>query len=901
MKKLFLGFLFTLASFGAFAQSVQQSGTVTVGQAVRWVSNGVIGGGGTAADGLITALGVTNANLSSFCISSARASAAGRNQLCFGAQTSGAAVISLQNYGSATAQDLIFRLNGTDLTLPSGGGTFLTGTGAFTVGHAICVNNTSGVLQDCGVTLTTGTAFGLSYYSSTSVLGSLAAATNGQMLVGTTSAAPNWRTLSGDVSAVSAAGAVTLQSVNGVTYPATYTANGVLYASTTTAVVNVGTANIGYCLLSQGSSSAPIWAACASGSGSAGGSNTQVQFNNSSSLGGSVNLTWVSPALVIGVAGTTTGQLQLAAVAGASGIVTVQNPSATVAYNFNLPTAAGSLGQPLLSGGGGSTAMSFGTLAVAGGGTNCAAASGTCLDNITGFSSTGYVNRTGAGTYAFSSQIPVSSGGTSLASGTSGGILGFTASGVIASSAALGANGVVIGSGAGATPTAITAGTNGQLLLGVTGAAPAFATMGTDATIASNGALTIANNAVTNAKMATAAANTFKGNATTSTANVADFTITSLTTKASPAAGDLVVIEDSAASGALKKATVASIASAGSVSSIAGNTGAFTLTLPITNATNAILLNAALTPQGRITLLTADPVMTPLNCAGASCSAKTTVFYTPYVGNLVPIYDGTNIIPTAFAEVSQATTDNTKSPAAVANSSNYDVFCWVDSGTNRCTRGPAWTSSTGRGTGAGTTELIRVNGLLFNANNITNGPNAQRGTYVGSIRSDGSAQINFIHGAAASGGTAALFGVCNYYNRVSVNAAVTDSGASYSYATATIRQARASAGNQVSYINCLPEDGVSASYMVEFVTSGVASARGYYGIGIDSTTTFAAQPAVCETTSAGNALRCANPAVAMLFPGLGLRTISANELGDGANNQVWDAASTNVLQVMLRL
>lgn len=42
-------------------------------------------------------------------------------------------------------------------------------------------------------------------------------------------------------------------------------------------------------------------------------------------------------------------------------------------------------------------------LPVASGGTNCSTASGTCLDNITGFSSTGFVTRTGAGTYAFQS------------------------------------------------------------------------------------------------------------------------------------------------------------------------------------------------------------------------------------------------------------------------------------------------------------------------------------------------------------------------------------------------------------------------------------------------------------------------------------------------------------------
>ncbi len=49
------------------------------------------------------------------------------------------------------------------------------------------------------------------------------------------------------------------------------------------------------------------------------------------------------------------------------------------------------------------------------GGTNCAAASGTCLDNITGFSSTGYMNRTGAGTYSFTaSPSPGGSAGGDL-------------------------------------------------------------------------------------------------------------------------------------------------------------------------------------------------------------------------------------------------------------------------------------------------------------------------------------------------------------------------------------------------------------------------------------------------------------------------------------------------------
>ncbi|HDR8931677.1 TPA: hypothetical protein QDA84_001703 [Burkholderia vietnamiensis] len=50
------------------------------------------------------------------------------------------------------------------------------------------------------------------------------------------------------------------------------------------------------------------------------------------------------------------------------------------------------------------------------GGTNATAAGGTALDNITGFSGTGFVKRTGSGAYAFvADPLPVANGGTGAA------------------------------------------------------------------------------------------------------------------------------------------------------------------------------------------------------------------------------------------------------------------------------------------------------------------------------------------------------------------------------------------------------------------------------------------------------------------------------------------------------
>lgn len=75
-----------------------------------------------------------------------------------------------------------------------------------------------------------------------------------------------------------------------------------------------------------------------------------------------------------------------------------------------------------------------GVLPVANGGTNASAASGTVLDNITGFAGTGILRRTGAGTYTQGTTVSVAEGGTggTTASGTLlDNITGFSTTGVM--------------------------------------------------------------------------------------------------------------------------------------------------------------------------------------------------------------------------------------------------------------------------------------------------------------------------------------------------------------------------------------------------------------------------------------------------------------------------------------
>ena len=261
------------------------------------------------------------------------------------------------------------------------------------------------------------------------------------------------------------------------------------------------------------------------------------------------------------------------------------------------------------------------------------------------------------------------------------------------------------------------------------------------------------------------------------------------------------------------------IAGTGTVTSVTCGAGLSGGTIA---ASGTCALNIPISPQGRLTLASATPVMT------STVSGATSVIYTPYTGSIVSLFDGTNMVPTAFSEISQATTDATKSPAAVSANQIYDIFVWSDSGTVRATRGPAWTNNTTRSAG---TALVRVQGLWLNNASITNGPAAQRGTYVGTVASNSGSTVDFIFGGAASGGTAAVLNVFNAFNRVSVGTTVTDTSAPYTYSSSTVRQAHNNAGMQVTFVTGAAEDFLTANGNAEI--AAVANGVGSYGIGIE--------------------------------------------------------------------
>ena len=101
------------------------------------------------------------------------------------------------------------------------------------------------------------------------------------------------------------------------------------------------------------------------------------------------------------------------------------------------------------------------------------------------------VGTIGTGTWQ-GATVGVAYGGTGLSSGTSGGILGFTASGTLASSGVLTANALLLGGGAGATPSALgSLGTTTTVLHGNASGAPTFGAVSLTADV--TGTLPVAN------------------------------------------------------------------------------------------------------------------------------------------------------------------------------------------------------------------------------------------------------------------------------------------------------------------------------------------------------------------------------------------------------------------------
>jgi hypothetical protein len=278
-------------------------------------------------------------------------------------------------------------------------------------------------------------------------------------------------------------------------------------------------------------------------------------------------------------------------------------------------------------------------------------------------------------------------------------------------------------------------------------------------------------------------------------------------------------------------------------------------------------------PQGRLTLTSNTPVMTS-DAAGAA-----TIYYTPYLGTIVPLYNGTLFLPSTFAQTSVAL-DATNIVATKV----YDLFLFLNGGAVQLGYGPAWSTIVARGTGAGTTQIGLTAGLWTNSNSITlrwdsshtaTVP-AGQALYVGSFYATANGQTTMnLNPAAAIRTAPAVMGLYNAYNRLRTTCTEADSSASWTYATGTFRAANGNNNNSIQFIDGLAQSFLSAKYISTFQSSG--SATGYVSIGYDTTssTTGRGQSTYFQSNSTA---ALAGASVLETTPNLGLHQLYAIEL-----------------------
>lgn len=317
--------------------------------------------------------------------------------------------------------------------------------------------------------------------------------------------------------------------------------------------------------------------------------------------------------------------------------------------------------------------------------------------------------------------------------------------------------------------------------------------------------------------------------------------LTDATKAYSSLAGTVGVVPATIASGANGTIRVAGIITgltgltAGTTYYLSASTpGVLTATAPSTNVrkvgiadttTSIVLdLNPNVPPvpicdvNGRLTLESGVPISV------SDQALKTALYFTPYKGNRVPIYDGTRWTIRTFTELVIAV------PATTAT--NYDVFLYDNAGALTLEL-VAWVSSTFIfGSGTYTQTRPKQDGMYVKSTNGTTIDATH--LYLGTMRTADTGQCSDI---GLSKGERFVW---NYYNRVRRPMVVRDSTATWAYGTNTYRLMNADAGSN-DLMTCVIGVAEITVDLTLSVTVGTASTTTVYvAIGYDDTTQPAA-------------------------------------------------------------
>jgi hypothetical protein len=253
--------------------------------------------------------------------------------------------------------------------------------------------------------------------------------------------------------------------------------------------------------------------------------------------------------------------------------------------------------------------------------------------------------------------------------------------------------------------------------------------------------------------------------------------------------------------------------------------------------------------EARLTLTSGVPVTT------SDVTAATTVYLTPYKGNLRSVYNGSRWELRASSELSIGVPATTNT--------NYDVFEDYNSGTPQLVA-TAWTNDTTRAS-----ALALQDGVPVKSGTPTQ-------VYRGTFRTTG------VSGQTEDSGKNRY--VWNNYNRIMKYIGLFETTDNWSY-NGTYRQANGSTANQVNLVRGLDEDAVNIRVLGRVVNNTASIRVAGVGVGLDSTTINSATTSSYNQFSSSAAV--SQHSEYMGYPGIGKHSLVWLEAGAGADTQTW--------------
>ena len=257
--------------------------------------------------------------------------------------------------------------------------------------------------------------------------------------------------------------------------------------------------------------------------------------------------------------------------------------------------------------------------------------------------------------------------------------------------------------------------------------------------------------------------------------------------------------------------------------------------------------------EGRLTLTSGTPVTT------ADVTGATNIYFTPYAGNRIALYDGSsgwNVRTFTEITIAVGTIDAAKP---------YDLFAYDNSGTVTFDAPLAWTNSTTRAT-----ALTTQNGVL-----VKTGATTRR--YIGTF---------YTTATTTTEDSFAKRFLWNYYNRVNRPMRVIETANTWTYTTATFRQANANAANQLDIVVGWAEVEFNG-YAVGLPSNNAAVATVTTGIGEDSTSAAATGCLLQSGQTQVNNRTVMSTATLRTFPAVGRHYYVWLEKSAATNTTTW--------------